>query len=507
MPLKVVIVEDNNATVRSLVQTIDWQALGCEIAGVAFDGESGKELILEKRPSIVLTDIKMPRKDGLEMIQEIRHYLPECKIIVITGYDQFEYANRAIKLSVFDYILKPIDNEEVKRSIHRAASDTLRQKETGIALAQAVEFKRRAQLISLLTNDSQIEHPVEEPLSDMKLDFQAYYLMVVQLLDESIYTQAKLNHLDTIIDRLGIKAITVLLYDSAVILVMRDSISKEWKEEVKGLSDTLSCELLASVHIGVSTIHTARSHIKRAYQQARQALREIVPRKHPQEMKFYLDDKPHQRSERITEIQRIVDELIEKTYLTDESAAEVAHILTQQNGQQYNNLHTIVTLYVLAMQKKFGIEQNEKVDTTLCELWSVSNEESTREFLIRLYTSIKEAREGNAGIKQSLLTRNALDYIHQHAIEGIQLTDLAEKLCFSANYLSALIRKETGKTFQKHVIEAKMNVARKMLSDPRVLVEEVAHAVGYGNYISFYQAFKRVENMTPTDYRNQMVDL
>ena len=88
----------------------------------------------------------------------------------------------------------------------------------------------------------------------------------------------------------------------------------------------------------------------------------------------------------------------------------------------------------------------------------------------------------------------------------LSVNDVAEKLCVSANYLSALMRKETGITFHEHVLEAKMAVARSMLEDPRILVEEVARAVGYGNYISFYNAFKRVEHMTPTEFRNRKAD-
>ena len=77
-------------------------------------------------------------------------------------------------------------------------------------------------------------------------------------------------------------------------------------------------------------------------------------------------------------------------------------------------------------------------------------------------------------------------------------------MCVSSSYLSAHIRKETGVTFHEHVTEAKMAVARTMLNDPRVLVEEVAYAVGYNNYISFYNAFKRTQHMTPTEYRNKV---
>ena len=77
----------------------------------------------------------------------------------------------------------------------------------------------------------------------------------------------------------------------------------------------------------------------------------------------------------------------------------------------------------------------------------------------------------------------------------------------SVNYLSALIRKETGTTFHEHVLKAKMDIAHTMLADPRILVEEVARAVGYSNYISFYNTFKRLEHMTPTEYRNRLAQM
>ena len=127
MPYHVVIIEDNLATVRSLSETIKWEELDCQVVGVAFDGESGRELILGSAPHIILTDIRMPGIDGLQMVRDINERYPDAKVIVITGYDQFEYANRAIKLSVFDYILKPIDNSEVERSVRRAVETLKKQ--------------------------------------------------------------------------------------------------------------------------------------------------------------------------------------------------------------------------------------------------------------------------------------------------------------------------------------------------------------------------------------------
>ena len=97
-----------------------------------------------------------------------------------------------------------------------------------------------------------------------------------------------------------------------------------------------------------------------------------------------------------------------------------------------------------------------------------------------------------------------LEYIRLHGAEKLGLNEVADKFFVSSTYLSALIRRETGTTFHEHVLNAKMEIARGMLADPRILVEEVASAIGYSNYVSFYNTFKRLEHMTPTEYRKSL---
>ncbi len=502
MLFKVVIVEDNPLTVRSLRQTIDWAALGCEVTGTATDGESGARLILQQRPDLVLTDIRMPQKSGLEMIEDVRRELPDCKVIIITGYDQFQYASRAIKLSVFDYLLKPIDNAEVIGAVRRAVAMTSRQLETDVALEQVAALKRRAQLLSLITNDSQKGQGVQGMLSDAGLSFETYYVMAVQQRDENVYSQAFLNRLDAVLARDGVWAVTLLIYDSAVVFVMRDDAGEGWQEQATSLSAEIAEELVTPVRVGVSELGCSRHAIRQAYLQARQALWEAALNKRPRPCFFYQEGDsgvPH-----IGEAHQQIDELVEKTDLSDASAAEAAHKLAEQSGRQYSNLRAMLFSYSMALRKRFAPAMNERIDTALGTAWFASNEEDVRQCLLNVFAAL---RDNLAVPRQSLLTRNALQYINLHAIEGLRLNDVADKLCVSANYLSALIRKETGVTFHEHMLEAKMNVARTMLADPRVLVEEVAHAVGYGNYISFYNAFKRAEHMTPTEYRNKKASL
>lgn len=505
MSLKVVIVEDNPTTVLSLVKTIDWDVMKCEVAGTAGDGESGGMMIRQLKPDIVLTDIRMPVKSGLDMIADVREDVPDCRFVIITGYDEFQYASQAIKLGVFDYLLKPIDNEEVMRTVRRAAAVTRRQMENDVALEQAENLKMRAQLLTLLTNDSQRGQGVHELLAGAGLQFHTYYIMALQQTEERYFSQAVLNRVEAVLARRRMRTVTLLLYDLAVIFVPRGDDGKGWHEEATELAYDLFDELVNPVRIGVSGLGQSSHAIRQAYLQARRALWEAALRKGNRACVFYEDqgDGPVGQ-EHIADTQRQIDELIARAELTDGFAAEAARALAEQSGRQYSNLRAMMFLYTTGLRRRFGLSADEELDAVMSGIWFVSTEEDVRLCLKELNEAFLRRMDMP---KQSLLTRNALQYINLHAIEGIQLNDVADKLCVSANYLSALIRKETGVTFHEHMLEARMNVARSMLADPRILVEEVARAVGYGNYISFYNAFKRIEHMTPTEYRNRKAKL
>ena len=505
MSLKVVIVEDNPTTVLSLVKTIDWDMMKCEVAGTAGDGESGGVMIRQLKPDIVLTDIRMPVKSGLDMIADVRDDVPDCRFVIITGYDEFQYASQAIKLGVFDYLLKPIDNEEVMRTVRRAAAVTRRQMENDVALEQAENLKMRAQLLTLLTNDSQRGQGVHELLAGAGLQFHTYYIMALQQTEERYFSQAVLNRVEAVLARRRMRTVTLLLYDLAVIFVPRGDDGKGWHEEATELAYDLFDELVNPVRIGVSGLGQSSHAIRQAYLQARRALWEAALRKGNRACVFYEDqgDGPVGQ-EHIADTQRQIDELIARAELTDGFAAEAARVLAEQSGRQYSNLRAMMFLYTTGLRRRFGLSADEELDAVMSGIWFVSTEEDVRLCLKELNEAFLRRMDMP---KQSLLTRNALQYINLHAIEGIQLNDVADKLCVSANYLSALIRKETGVTFHEHMLEARMNVARSMLADPRILVEEVARAVGYGNYISFYNAFKRIEHMTPTEYRNRKAKL
>lgn len=115
--LKVVIVDDEPIIVQGLCKSVKWEELQCQVVGTAYSGEEGLELIREKRPDIVFSDIRMPYMDGLTMIAAVKSEFPQTQVAILTGYRDFEYARQAIELGVFRFLLKPSKMDEIKDTL------------------------------------------------------------------------------------------------------------------------------------------------------------------------------------------------------------------------------------------------------------------------------------------------------------------------------------------------------------------------------------------------------
>ena len=356
MQFKVVIVEDNPLTIRSLVETIDWAALNCAVAGTAYNVEDGKQLILSVCPDILLTDIRMPQCEGLDMIEAVRSQVPDCKIIIITGYDQFQYASRAIKLAVFDYLLKPIQNEEVVDSVSRAMDDIRHHRNVTENMEQINQVRQQAQLLSLLTNPAQKGQGVHKIMKDLNLLFGAYYIMTMQIKGEETFSQSSLNHLDRVIGSRQVKAITCLLYDTMVAFVMRPEEDDGWHAEAERLARTIAEETGLPVHIGISCQHRSLHEIRQAYQQSRQAMWEatLMQDAEPSIVFYAAEENRNLPNQRIADFNARMAALMEKAELSDASAREAARELVELSGHQYSQLRAMIAMYSLELRKKFG---------------------------------------------------------------------------------------------------------------------------------------------------------
>ena len=169
---KIAVIDDNRAMAEMIVTTIRWGDLDCMICGTAYDGVRGRALILNEKPEIIIADIRMPGLDGLEMIRLIHQELPRARVIFISAYDDFSYAQQAVRLHAHEYLLKPFEPEKLMESVSRAVAE-LREME----LPASEELSANETLIKRILRyvETHPEHPTLQEISD-HFGFSASYI-------------------------------------------------------------------------------------------------------------------------------------------------------------------------------------------------------------------------------------------------------------------------------------------------------------------------------------------
>lgn len=474
-------------TLQSLVHTVDWGAFGCFLAGTATNGVDGKALILTQKPDIVLTDIKMPLMDGLSMIADAREAHPAMKVIVITGYDQFQYASRAIKLAVFDYILKPLDEDEIAESMRRVTAALEKEQSAMQSERQREQAICKAQLLSLLANDGPGALESKVLLAKCGLDQRGYCILLAHAVDG--IPQALLNRME------GEDALIALMLDNELVLLA--GCEAPYHPQARQLAKRL-LDISPDLAVSCSGFHTAQEDVRTAYREARKAMLDTDVDISNGPVVFW-EDRGGERPVTLAQLPATLER-----FTGDMTADQVLEKLLPLAGGRAGLLRSLLMLYATRHvsgqmpDKPWPAELEDRVYALGCV-------RSTQEAKASLEAFLSTA--GQCAGKQnqtSLLARRALQYIALHATEGLRLEAMAERFVINPSYLSQLIRRETGLTYQQHVQNARMRVAKEMLADIRIRIDDIARAVRYENYVSFYNVFKKNTGMTPREYRNRL---
>lgn len=166
---KVVLIDDEKVVLEGLNKMIDWEGMGCRVVGQADDGKMGLDLIGELRPDIILTDIRMPKLDGLEMINRIKDKVKDAQIIILTGFRDFEYAQRGISLGVFRFLLKPTRKQDIIGAVNEAIVDIEENRK------RDKEFKELQEQVSKFYG---FKHQDINQKTSVKQDYGSKYLAV-----------------------------------------------------------------------------------------------------------------------------------------------------------------------------------------------------------------------------------------------------------------------------------------------------------------------------------------
>ena len=541
--LKTFLVEDEVVIREMIKKMIPWEQYGFELAGEASDGEMALPLILKSKPDLLITDIKMPFMDGLTLCKLVKKELPNIKIVILSGYDDFNYAKQAISIGVEDYLLKPITkNAFIERleEIHNRYEHEKTQMEYYEKFKlEMQEYERNASrdfFESLVRADSNLEE-IYKRADRLNLDIvaEAYNILIFtpDTSDSSCNSSEGYSDREAEvhkkIENYFLSHPVAMLFRHQVfsyaILVkgQRDTIEKNTRECVETIQKIME-ETSANVDwfVAVGEEADRLSRIKQSYHTAARtyAFRylydgHILYYNMLEQVKGNSADTSKTEAVQLknVNINALNPEILQKflsSGLEDEVDSFVHdyfHAIGREPMESLvfrNYVVLNVRFSVLSFLKKIGYDDAElsrEETDDIVEKTSQSTEASIAyaEDLLKRAIAI---RDENAGNQNRSVLKKAVDFIDEYYMdEEISLNKVAHVANVSANHFSALFSQNMVQTFIEYLTALRMDKAKEQLRCTSKRSSEIAGEVGYKDAHYFSYLFKKTQGMTPSEYR------
>ncbi|GFI15906.1 putative response regulatory protein [Lachnospiraceae bacterium] len=530
--LKVFLVEDEFVVRQGIKNNIDWKSHGYDFCGEAADGELAFPMIQKLKPDIVITDIRMPFMDGLVLSRLIKKELPWVEIIILSGYEEFEYAKEGIKIGIAQYLLKPINGEELLKEVD-AVSEKIRErhKENEIRDKYIKEMeenflKEQKDLFQYLVTGSKSAAQLLEMADRLDIDISAMWYNIVLIKIQSTYHAYEefSNSLIEIEEKLKEIAdeASLLIFDrnleGKALLFKGDS-----KEEIikiqNGYLDKIKNMLMEYENVryfgGIGIPVNRLGELTVSFEKASHAFahrylvneslilkcEEVEQGVYIEKEKFNISNvnPKHMDRNKIREFLKVGDKE-EVIYFVDEFFKDLGtNVMKSNMFRQY----IIMDAYFCVADFLEDIKiSRDEIETFDADSGILQSEKTAVNYIVRIIKKALELREKTASNRYGDIVGEVMDYIEQnYADEELSLNLLASHVNFSPNHLSMIFSQQTGKTFIKYLTDLRMNKAKELLRCTGKRSSSIAVEVGYRDPHYFSYLFKKTQGITPTQYR------
>ncbi len=533
---KVFLVEDEIVIREGIKNKIHWEAEGFIIVGDESDGELAYPMIISQQPDILITDIKMPFMDGLELSKLLKKEMPQLKIIIISGYSDFGYAQQAIDIGVSEYLLKPITSDKLVTAVKNAVAAIEKERKDKLILEQyqllvyQKQQKKRADFFNALVSGKMSLSQIIEQEKELGIDMVARVFCVLLFQfkgQEDMYeysndivqcetrmTQALSRFTDIKVFERGMDGWAFILMGENELQI--SELTQELCNILIGI-----CEDKAHYFGGVGRVVQRIRDLQQSYLDANRAfsLRYFESR---DQFLFYNDvcNIKAQMGNRIN-VSELNLEKLDRNLLEDFLKRGTIHDVDEFvdsyfDGFGSNAMSSTLFRHYIIMDGYSAIMKflktlkypKEKIDNSLKSMNSVIDKLSTFEDCCLLYKSIlKEAidlRNKNSQKRYAGLIEQAKEYMHiKFSMSDLSLDQVAATVNLSPNYFSSLFNQETGMTFIEYLTDIRMEKAKDYLRCSSKKITEIGFLVGYLDSHYFSYIFKKTQNCTPSEYRQQ----
>lgn len=535
--IKVFLVEDEMVIRRGIKNSIDWEKEGYIFCGEASDGELAYPMIIKEKPDILITDIRMPFMDGLELCKLVKKELPNIKILILSGYDEFDYAKEAIRLGVTEYLLKPISSGKLLEALNGVSESIRREKEDKDLvrkymeeMRENTEHEKQKFFEQMIAGNLSMADALETGEKyEMNLSARMYNLLLFRftLGEENRKSGELLGEAEYAIEKLTERLEYVFEFQRGVegwaFLLMADN-EEQMSERVKELSKDLE-EIMKNYSTiayfgGIGQPVARLRELEESFREAERALAARFTMELNQIISVE-DIRMAQNVDTLDDIEITSFGEIEKTrtmlekFLNNGAEDEIDEFVDVYiNELSEENLksvlmrqYIIIDAYIVMMSfcEKFeGIEgemqaQSEELKNSMKTIQTL---EEIKNYIRMLLKKIIGVRDTISGRRYSDIIEIAKDQIRKtYMSDEISLNTIAAEVGMSPSYFSSIFSKEMGKTFVEYLTEIRMDRAKELLMCSSMKTSEIGYEVGYKDPHYFSYIFKKTQNCTPKEFR------
>ncbi|GFZ83410.1 hypothetical protein GCM10008018_31710 [Paenibacillus marchantiophytorum] len=531
MRLKAILADDEPNILRNLQAVIPWDELEIDIVGTAKNGLEALELCEMHVPDIVMSDIRMPLMDGITFVQKLREINEECTVLMVTGYQDFEYARSLMRVGVSDYILKPINYEELENSINKLANEMRERKishlEEQMKWGKMKNLAYEKILQDVLMNYTEITTHTLLPIDNMDLETLTYLFAMI---DVDNYSQKSLPWTEQE-RKLWNFAVRNVLQDSLTdeqlkfsVLQMREGewcLLIQWEDadesqvqaKLNEIALRLQSNVLQSVKLGISVgffpVAVGLHQLSETYRKLQRFFQLNLGKQ--QCVLIYKESK--ELSDASNSLWFLVEEIVAGLKQLNRGKTEDAlnrlkllleGLPDSSFARAYQMLHFLILHLLRELREMNSVDIHEEE-----QIWRLLDKSECIQHLLQVMVQLVAiGLEGTNKKKNSeLLMAAAKEYIRTHYANDFGIEDVASSLGISSSYFSLLFKQYFGETFVEYVTKHRMELAKSMLLLSDKSITEIGKSCGYLERRYFTKVFQKFTGEIPSEYRDKRKDV
>lgn len=523
------IIADDDAIIRrGLAKNIDWTKYGIEVVGIASDGEEALEMINENLPDLLLTDIRMPFMDGIQLMNEVRKKHFDIQFILLTAYEEFEYAKHAIKNGACDYLLKPISNDKLIEAVLNAKESFEKRQLAKKQMSRSMPLIKMQFFHDVLSGNYSKEILLQTAKAlDLKLSDEKKLVILNILVDRYFENERSLSGelLRFSVENV-IKEVTGDVFDAEIFsasngyiyVVLLDENEAELEEKAqffaKTIIDTLYNVLEITAIIGISNVYSDLMNLSDAYKESCFAL-EYRNLGDKSKITLFKDVKIPLKFE-INQYKDFSKEIVQKVITGNSEEAinlleEFKTTLLNNGNVSIGNLHLWCIGLVAQIYQAIGTWSNVEVNYDYYEysnmIYRMSDILQIFSAISNLICDISNSLTQTQNDSKQILVKKAQCYLEANFYKSeLSLQSVAKEVHVTPVYLSNIFKQVLKTNFSDYLYELRIKTAKDLVENTDLKAYEIGKRVGYVNANYFYYLFKRKYKLSIGDYRKKLLD-